>query len=132
MSDTAEGAVGHKTILLVEDDEQVRLVTRRLLERIGHEVVEFSDPEAALAAIDTHSVRPHLLLTDLVMPTMSGVQLSLKVAARMPGIRTLIMSGYAPEDTLTSMAHLSEVTYLQKPFEFHELATAVRRALTLE
>ena len=120
---------GHETVLLVEDNDRVRLVTRRLLERLGYNVLEAASPAAALALCATHESEIHLLLTDLVMPQKSGVELSEEITVMKPGMHVLLMSGYAA-DVLPGGSQLREgMHYLQKPFEQSSLASAVRHAL---
>src|SRR6266540_5639138 len=90
---------GSETILLVEDEAPVRAVTRQLLERNGYTVLEASDGPAALALVDGAAVSRHidLLLTDVIMPGMSGRELADKLKARRPNLGVLFMSGYTDD-----------------------------------
>lgn len=114
------------TILLVEDDANVRELTRQLLYRMGMVVLEASDGEAALAIIRSHSTPIDLLLTDVVMPgELNGFQLGVAVQTLCPTIRTIYMSGYS--DTALRQQALANqaICYLQKPFTADELARAL-------
>jgi CheY-like chemotaxis protein len=128
---SAKPARGDETVLLVEDNDQVRHVTRRLLENLGYRVLAASGPAAALDVSDRCDDTIDLLLTDVVMPGMDGMELAQRIRARRPGVRTLCMSGYAPGNVLdggNAATHAEQ--YLQKPFELRDLATAVRQALS--
>jgi signal transduction histidine kinase/CheY-like chemotaxis protein len=112
---------GGETILVVEDQDQVRALIRTGLEMNGYRVLEASRPAEALRLLDDATTPIHLLLTDVVMPEMSGVALVAEAAARRPGMRALYMSGYSDE--------VVSDTCLRKPFTSDEVAVAVRRAL---
>jgi PAS domain S-box-containing protein len=124
---TAPG--GHERVLLVEDNEQLRQLARKLLGRLGYEVLEAAGPSAALELCERQEDEIHLLLTDVVMPTMNGPELSARVTSLKPGIKTLYMSGY-PSDLIAHRGLLHEGLHcLEKPFDLNALATAVRAAL---
>jgi two-component system cell cycle sensor histidine kinase/response regulator CckA len=116
---------GTETILLVEDEEPVRELVRRVLEGAGYEVLPAGRPSEADALLEAHE-RIDLMLTDVVMPEMSGYDLAERVRARRPEIRLLFMSGYAPR---LSGAQLAAGELLKKPFAPEQLARAVRSAL---
>jgi PAS domain S-box-containing protein len=129
-AESARPVAGHGTVLLVEDNELVRRVTRRMLESLGYRVLEASDPVSALAESDRMGEEIDLLLTDVVMPGMDGMALAESIRARRPHVRTLCMSGYAPGNLFDAGGIVPDAQpYLQKPFELHALATAVRKAL---
>jgi CheY-like chemotaxis protein len=120
---------GSETILLVEDEHPVRALVRRCLERDGYRVLEAEGPAEALRLTTQHDGMIHLLLTDVVMPQMSGKQLAERVATLRPNTRVLYMSGYT-DDTVAQHGILEEGTMLiQKPFTPENLATKVREAL---
>jgi CheY-like chemotaxis protein len=86
---------GSETILLVEDDEALRAVIHEQLEAGGYAVVDGPTPEASLAAAESHAGPIHVMVTDLVMPRLSGREAATRVRAARPGIRVLYMSGCA-------------------------------------
>jgi PAS domain S-box-containing protein len=116
---------GTETILLVEDEEPVRELVRRVLEDAGYAVLAAARPSEAESLLGGHE-RIDLMLTDVVMPEMSGYDLAHRVRERRPGMRLLFMSGYAPR---LSSAKLAEGELLKKPFSPAELARTVRAAL---
>jgi PAS domain S-box-containing protein len=119
----------HETILMVEDEDDLRLITGRILTRAGYRVLTASGGDQAIHLAQTHPDPIDLLLTDVIMPKMTGNE----VAARVRKIRTeipvLYMSGYA-EPVLTENGTLPEgVTIIEKPFTSHELLDRVRSHL---
>ena len=90
-------APGSETILLVEDEDVVRDLTRRVLERQGYTVLACADGMQAVALAELNDRRIDLLLTDVVMPGMRGYDVAKRVARTRPAIRILYMSGYAEE-----------------------------------
>jgi two-component system, cell cycle sensor histidine kinase and response regulator CckA len=119
---------GSETILLVEDEDVVRDLTRRVLERQGYTVLACADGAAAVALAEAESRPIDLLLTDVVMPGMRGYEVAKHVAASRPKIRILFMSGYA-EETLVGRPALSEHALIEKPFAVDALTRRVREAL---
>ncbi len=120
---------GTETILVVEDEPAVLALSRRALEAQGYVVLAASDPSAALRLVELHGGTIHLLLTDVVMPGLSGRVLADRLAARRPGIRVLYMSGY-PGDAVVQHGELPPGSaFLQKPFAPDALARKVRDVL---
>ena len=115
------------TILLVEDEPLVRSTARRLLERKGYRVLDAENGDSAVALA---SGAPFdLLLTDVVMPGMSGPELARTILATRPGVRVVFMSGYT-EDNLVNHASRAEAeAFLRKPFTIDSLLAKVRDAL---
>jgi signal transduction histidine kinase/CheY-like chemotaxis protein len=120
---------GAETVLVVEDEEAVLTLSRRALETQGYTVLAASGGADAVRIAERHGGTIHLLLTDVVMPGMSGRELAAQLAARRPGLRVVYMSGY-PGDTAARAGALAHGTaFLQKPFEPDLLARKVREAL---
>ena len=119
---------GSETILLVEDEDVVRDLTRRVLERQGYTVLACPDGHAAVALAEAEDRRIDLLLTDVVMPGMRGYEVAKRVASSRPAIRILFMSGYA-EETLVGMPAPAGHALIEKPFAVDALARRVREAL---
>src|SRR6266851_4279923 len=122
-------ARGNETVLVVEDEPAVLTLSRRALEAQGYVVLAASDAAAALRVVERHGGTIHLLLTDVVMPGLSGRDLADRLAAQRPGIRVLYMSGY-PGDAVVQHGTLpSGSAFLQKPFSPDGLARKVRDVL---
>src|SRR5206468_3437877 len=122
---------GSETILLVEDEAPVRAVTRQLLERNGYTVLEAPDGPAALALVDGGGGDPHvdLLLTDVIMPGMSGRELANQLKARRPELHVLFMSGYTDDAVVRHGMLEPGLAYLEKPFRPANLLKKVREVL---
>jgi PAS domain S-box-containing protein len=117
------GARGSETILLVEDEDPVRELVRRVLENAGYTVLAAGLPSEAERLLD-ETPDVDLLLTDVVMPEMSGYDLAARVGERRPEVRRLFISGYAPNPAGAQAGQL-----LKKPFAPEQLARAVRAVL---
>jgi two-component system, cell cycle sensor histidine kinase and response regulator CckA len=117
---------GSETVLLVEDEEGVRRLSRRLLEAHGYHVLEASGGEQALEFGARYPDPIHLLLTDVVMPGMSGPEVAGQIQALRPKIKILFMTGYS-DSTVTGLA--PDAPLLQKPFTPDALAHRVRETL---
>ena len=120
---------GSETILLVEDEEGVRELAQEILEADGYRVLVACHPGDALLAVQQHGERIDLLVTDVVMPQMSGPELVERLLRVRPDIHVLYMSGYA--DTAIAKHGLIEagLPFLQKPFTPAALSRKVREAL---
>ncbi len=122
-------APGSETVLVVEDEPAVLTLSRRALEAQGYVVLAASDADAALRVVERHGGMIHLLLTDVVMPGLSGRELADRLSAQRPGIRVLYMSGY-PGDAVVQHGTLPlGSAFLQKPFSPDGLARKVRDVL---
>jgi len=120
---------GSETVLLVEDEDGVRKLARRILERQGYAVLEAAGGAEALDLAEKHREPIHLLLTDVVMPQMGGRQLSERLVERRPETRVLFMSGYTDDQLLAHDRTGADVAFLPKPFDSKGLAAAVRAVL---
>jgi PAS domain S-box-containing protein len=128
--DAAQAARGgDETILLAEDEEAVRRFTRAILEKSGYRVIEAASGAEALAAISSPRCSIHLLLSDVIMPQMSGPDLGRKVKELCPESRILYMSGYAESSIVHRGILDTEVELLQKPFDSATLLRKVREIL---
>ncbi len=121
---------GAETILLVEDEAAVRKLAARVLREHGYTVFEAAHPDEALAIAGARPVGSiHLLLTDVVMPGMSGKALAEEILKRSPDIKTLFISGYTNNAIVRHGRHNLGVAFLHKPFSPATLARKVREIL---
>ena len=118
--------MGSETILLVEDEESVRRLARAFLENRGYTVLEARDGAHAVEICEKRSGPIHLMVTDVVMPKMSGRELAQRVAPLRPDMRVLFVSGYTGD----SLAQLGpRAAFLEKPFGPGDLVSKVRQIL---
>ena len=120
---------GTETILLVEDNEQLRKMVALILRECGYTVLEAADPQEALLQSERHEEAIHLLLTDLVMPGSNGREVATRIKAARPLIKIIFMSGYSAPFMADRGLLDPGVTYIQKPFSPESLATRVREVL---
>ena len=120
---------GSETVLLVEDEGGVRHLIKRILERHGYRVLEASDGASAMELAAGCQDPIQLLLTDVVMPRMSGPKLAEGLAAMRAGMKTLFMSGYTDDDKLRDAVAGAEIAFLHKPFTQAELLSKIREVL---
>jgi CheY-like chemotaxis protein len=120
---------GSETILLVEDDDQVRTVARGILGRSGYHVIEARHAGEALLHCENHPGTIHLLLSDVVMPQMSGPELAKRLAKARPDMKVLCMSGYTDDSIVRHGVLEARIEYLQKPITPETLTTRVREVL---
>jgi len=121
-------AGGSETILLVEDEESVRQLVRETLEARGYRVLEAENGNAALALAAQHSESIDLIVTDVIMPGLSGHELVQHLQATRPATKVLYLSGYA-EDAVSTPLTESPKAFLQKPFTLQNLSRKVREVL---
>ncbi|OGP95557.1 MAG: hypothetical protein A2157_16500 [Deltaproteobacteria bacterium RBG_16_47_11] len=120
---------GNETILVVEDEEGVRKLAVRILQRQGYKVLEASDGGEASILCDQHGGTIHLLLTDVVLPAMSGRKFAENLLSMRPEMRVLYMSGYT-DNAIAAHGVLEEgLNYIQKPFTVGRLLRKVREVL---
>lgn len=121
--------MGSETVLLVDDEPGLLRSANRLLERLGYRVLSANGPEEAIRVSDQFADTIHVLLTDVIMPVMSGRDLSVLLAEKRPDMKCVFMSGYTA-DVIAHRNVLEEgVHYLQKPFSKAALAEKLREAL---
>lgn len=128
-SRTSKPPVGNETILVVEDETAVRQLTSLALKSCGYTVLQASSGKEALQLMQTHPERIDLLLTDVVMPEMSGGVLAEAVAVFAPKMKVLFVSGYMDDAVFRHGILHEKVTFLQKPFTVGALARKVRDLL---
>jgi two-component system cell cycle sensor histidine kinase/response regulator CckA len=120
---------GSETILLVEDEEQIRVVAREILRKHGYQVIDARNAGEALLHCESQAGKIHLLLTDVVMPQMSGPELARRLLQVRPGVKVLCMSGYTDDALVRHGALEAGMAYLQKPITPETLARKVRLVL---
>ncbi|MBI3262322.1 MAG: response regulator [Acidobacteria bacterium] len=116
-------------ILVVEDERAVRAVVANFLKQFGYDIIEADNPGQALAVVSDSTERFDVLLSDVVMPGMSGPALMDAVLAVRPNVRVILMSGYTDQSTLKARGLDPHTPFLQKPFSPDALAKKVREVL---
>jgi two-component system cell cycle sensor histidine kinase/response regulator CckA len=125
----ARALEGDETILLVEDEEPIRVVTRELLKRSGYRVLEARNGGEAILLCERHLDPIDLLLTDVVMPQMSGPELAKRIRSMRPDIKVLCMSGYTDDSVIRHGLLQAEMAFIQKPITPKTLTRKVREVL---
>jgi PAS domain S-box-containing protein len=120
---------GTETILVVEDEDEVRSLAIEVLERNGYSVVEATNGEEAIEILESHPGKIHLLLTDVIMPGMSGGSLVQRISTSHPQIKILYMSGYSNDEIVQHGISVSEASFINKPFTLEALSNKVRQVL---
>lgn len=120
---------GTETILLTEDEEFVRRVVRDVLECYGYRVLEAASGGTAQSICEHHRGPIHLLLTDVIMPEMSGRELAVRLTQVHPEMKVLYMSGYTDRLMVYDDLMSPEIAFIQKPFTPDVLAGKVREVL---
>jgi PAS domain S-box-containing protein len=128
-SEAAEAPTGTETVLLVEDEDSLLDLATQLLAGLGYTVLAASGPNRALRLAEEFRGEIHLLLTDVIMPEMSGRELLERLAASRPNLKSLYMSGYTAEVIAHHGVLHEGVHFLQKPFSAQDLAVKLREAL---
>src|SRR5580700_9798357 len=128
-AESASGEPGIETILLVEDEANLRYLARQFLEKQGYQVIEAADGAVAMQIAVAHEGVIHLLLTDVIMPGMNGRELARGISEIRPNVKVLYMSGYT-ENVIGRNGMLDAgVRLLQKPFTLRDLKSKVREVL---
>ena len=120
---------GAETVLLVEDQPEVRSVAREMLRRHGYTVIDAANGSEALVAASNHDGRIDLLVTDVVMPGLSGRALAGQFVQQQPAARVLYMSGYTDDSIVQQGILEGGVAFIQKPFTPTALLQKVRDVL---
>ena len=126
---SAEAPRGTETILLTEDERDVREVAREFLESGGYTVIEARDGIEALGLVEKHEGAIDLLITDMVMPRMTGQELAARLKEQRPKLRMLYMSGYSERAAADSLRSEPGVRLLAKPFSRTALLRTVHELL---
>jgi CheY-like chemotaxis protein len=126
---TPRSGRGSETILLVEDEDQVRVLARDVLRRSGYDVIDAQNAAEALAIAERHTGRIHMLLTDVVMPKVGGPELARRLVPRRPDMKVLYMSGYTDDAIINHGIRESGIAFLEKPLTPHTLIQKVRETL---
>ncbi len=115
------------TILLVDDEQSVRAIVVKILRRAKYNVIEAENGEAAVRIAQTHPGKIDVVVTDMFMPGLRGPEVVQALTPLRPGLRVLFMSGYADQDSRTSVPF--GANFLNKPFSGQQLTAAVEAAL---
>ena len=116
-------------ILLVEDEASVKELTKRMLEQQGYEVIATTSPNKAISLAKDFTGKIHLMIVDVVMPEMTGRELSKNLQSLRPDLKLLLMSGYTA-DVIAHHGILDEnIHFIQKPFSSKKLAGKIQEAL---
>lgn len=129
---SVEAPTGSETVLLVEDEDSLLRLGKRLLEQLGYNVLAVSSPGNAIKLVEGYPDHIHLLLTDVVMPEMNGRDLLKQLNTLRPGIKYLFMSGYTSNIIAHRGVLAADVNFLQKPFSKKSLARKVREVLSCQ
>ena len=126
---TPLAALAAHSILLVDDDPMLLDLSRRMLEKLGHAVVVASSGQHALAVLESHAANVALMITDLTMPGMSGLELLEIVATRYPSLPMVAVSGYSVHEEARTAIAARRIPFVSKPFTRGQLADALALAL---
>jgi PAS domain S-box-containing protein len=119
---------GNETILLVEDSNSLRELTRELLTRVGYTVMEAGDGPEAIKLSQTYQGKIHLLITDIVMPKMRGQEVAMRIAQQRPHTAIVFLSGYT-EEAVSQMENAGRIELIEKPYTADTLLQKVRQLL---
>jgi len=126
---TERPARGSETVLLVEDEQAVRHASSEFLKLLGYTVLEARDGQDALSVAKQYESPIHIVVTDVVMPNLSGGQMAKELCRMRPDARLLFVSGYAGKTVLDHNVFDLETNFLQKPYTLRQLSTKIRAAL---
>ena len=120
---------GDETILIVEDEDGVRKLTRKILSKQGYKILEASSGGDALLLCEQLNEPIHLLLSDVVMPGINGPELARRIKTLSPGVKVLFMSGYADRTIFQSGILDEKASFIQKPFSARDLAEKIQEVI---
>jgi two-component system cell cycle sensor histidine kinase/response regulator CckA len=120
---------GSATVLVVEDDESLRELTTEILKEIGYDVLVASNGRQALEICEANGRNIQLMISDMVMPEMDGLQLAEKVAGAHPGMKIILMSGYTEHAVMRQRSVPPGIHFVHKPFTPTALRAKVREVL---
>ncbi len=123
---------GQETILMVEDEQAILSIGKRILDTMGYTVLTANSPGEAMQIVSDFPDTIHLVITDVLMPDMNGKDLVSKLKLRHPGIRSLFMSGYSADIINQNGVVEEEIHFIQKPFTVRALSNKVREVLDLQ
>jgi len=118
-----------KTILVVDDEPRIRSLVKSVLAKRRHRIIEASDGVEALGIVGQPKVRIDLLLTDIVMPGMDGIELARRTASQSPKVRVIYMSGKCEADAVRLDMERRGFGFVRKPFDIGELDAKVSQSL---
>ena len=119
-------------ILIVEDEAALRTLAALMLEKLGYRTIQAANGEEAISMVEGEVLRPQLILTDVVMPGMSGRALIDRLRQSHPKVRVIFMSGYTDDSVADHGVIDADTAFLQKPFSMGDLAALVRSTLSID
>jgi CheY-like chemotaxis protein len=120
---------GDETILLVEDNAEVRHTTRTMLQDLGYTIIDAGNGEAALTLAEQHKGKIDLLMTDIIMPGINGRELSEKLTDSRPDMKTLFCSGYTDNVIVLNGVIEKNINFIGKPYSMQNLAGKIREVI---
>jgi hypothetical protein len=120
---------GTETILVVEDENEVRELAAEALAMSGYSVLQAASAQEALKLLASATSTVHLLLTDVIMPGMSGGELVQRITGDHPSLKVLYMSGYSNDSVVQDRVAIAQAAFIQKPFSLEALSSKVREVL---
>ena len=130
-TDEVSTASRRQTILVVDDEQDLRSLVANVLTEYGYKVITAASAAKAIAMLDQMDTAPDLLLSDVVMPGMSGPMLADQLLAKFANARVLFMSGYDERQVVQRYVVEKGFTLIIKPFQLHNLCAAVKKALEM-
>ena len=118
-----------KLIYIVDDEQDMLALTTQYLESLGYDVMTFTQGHEALAAVETSKRPVSLVLTDMVMPNMTGTSLITLLKTRVPSMRIVLMTGFFDQSIVKELIQETGVPLLKKPFTLEQLGTLVKQVL---